>query len=69
VLNGVKILFFDMNNNMVKAWKQEFAKHLSTQVHQKISIKQSKIENLSGEDMHFDCVVSPANSYGRMDGR
>ena len=58
---GFKIYLLDRNPEMVKAWKKEF-------------YADKEIEVVLDEFSHFmnthdvECVVSPANSWGRMDG-
>ena len=58
---GLKIFLLDHNPDMVAAWKKSFA-------------KCKNIENVEDEFVHFmdthdvECIVSPANSFGKMDG-
>jgi hypothetical protein len=68
-LEGVQILFFDFSENIVKAWDRAFAKHIPERLLPQIKTLQSALEHLPEEHVKFDCIVSPANSYGRLDGR
>lgn len=52
---------------MVAAWEKAFNAHLSGDATlQQFTFVTSNLENLEGQ---FDCLMSPANSYGIMDGR
>jgi hypothetical protein len=66
-LQGVEILFLDHNEDMVKEWNQTFDKYVPEKLKEKIQKRRCALEFLQGGDATFDCIVSPANSYGLMD--
>lgn len=58
----MNIVLFDINTELVKAWKSIFFDYAST-----VEIAEMSLETLIERDK-FDCLVSPANSFGIMDG-
>jgi hypothetical protein len=68
-LEGVKILFFDFTEEIVDAWNDAFAKIIPDRLRPQITTLHCALETLPAEHVKFDCIVSPANSYGRLDGR
>jgi len=52
------IILFDFNNDMIKAWRKVFNNE------KEFLIKQCKFQDLDG----YNYLVSPANSFGYMDG-
>jgi len=68
-LNGVHILFFDMSVKIVKEWDQAFKKYIPERLRPQLTTLRSALDQLPAEHVKFDCIVSPANSYGRLDGR
>ncbi|VDB97596.1 unnamed protein product [Peniophora sp. CBMAI 1063] len=52
------------------AWKRSIAELLSTEDQSQglITVLARPFEDMSGAEAAFDCLVSPANSYGIMDG-
>lgn len=58
---GCKIYLLDYNLEMVNAWKKEFAEY------QEIIIIHDDFKHFMDE-YDIECVVSPANSFGIMDG-
>jgi O-acetyl-ADP-ribose deacetylase (regulator of RNase III) len=55
-----KLILVDFNGELKKEWDKVFVKR----------IQEGEVETHQGrfEDLDFDCVVSPANSFGQMDG-
>ncbi|PCH37712.1 macro domain-like protein [Wolfiporia cocos MD-104 SS10] len=53
--------------SLVEAWKIQL-KLLPPQDQPRFSVVQSTLDELEPPYSHFDCIVSPANSYGIMDG-
>lgn len=52
------LLLVDMQEGMCQAWKTYFQDYAT------VSIFHGKFENVQS----YDCIVSPANAYGLMDG-
>jgi O-acetyl-ADP-ribose deacetylase (regulator of RNase III) len=52
-----KLVLCDFNEELVNEWKMAFKEH------PEVEIRYGRFE-----DVDFDCVVSPANSFGLMDG-
>lgn len=55
--SSFKLVLCDPNEGLCNAWKKEFAQYSS------VEVREGRFE-----DVDFDCVVSPANSFGLMDG-
>jgi O-acetyl-ADP-ribose deacetylase (regulator of RNase III) len=52
-----KLVLADPNGGLCEKWREDFEPYLDVEVHEG-----------RFEDVDFDCVVSPANSFGLMDG-
>lgn len=66
---GFKLILVDLQQKLVSAWQEEMSKELREQSSGTISVTtyQGYIQNyLQANDV--DCMVSPANSFGLMDG-
>jgi len=58
-----KLILVDTNKKLVQAWKKSFQEYKSSPG---IDIFHSKFEDVDSND--YECLVSPANSFGIMDG-
>ncbi|KAL0946008.1 hypothetical protein HGRIS_012284 [Hohenbuehelia grisea] len=67
-MEDIQFVLLDRSNHLVEEWKRAFAEHLPADVSSRITILNSTLENLTPPHSLFDCIVSPANSYGIMDG-
>ena len=56
-MNNLKITIFDNNDEIINVFKEEF-------IDTDINILRCDVRNLKD----FDCIMSPGNSYGLMDG-
>jgi len=65
-MDGIKFILLEINPDLIDAWKRAFTDHNLPL--DNFSIVQSKLQDLPDDLRRFDCVVSPANSYGRLDG-
>ena len=61
----VKFVLFDISKSLVEKWREAFRELVPQECQEHIQIINSGLEGL---DMSFDCIVSPANSFGRFDG-
>jgi len=66
IMDGIKFILLEINPDLIDAWKRAFTDHNLPLGN--FSIVQSKLQDLPDDLRRFDCVVSPANSYGRLDG-
>ena len=67
-MDNLEFILLDINRCLIKEWKRALKEHVP-EVIDKFSIVESTLEHLkSGPHEQFDCIVSPANSYGRLDG-
>jgi O-acetyl-ADP-ribose deacetylase (regulator of RNase III) len=64
-MENINFILCDMNELMVNEWNTSINTHLSTVEKQRFRIINSKLEDIK---FNFDCIVSPANSFGLMDG-
>ncbi|KZP00930.1 macro domain-like protein, partial [Calocera viscosa TUFC12733] len=60
----IQFTLLDRSTDLLDAWKAAFEKYLPTALGDTFTLLQSDIRKAG----KFDCVVSPANSYGIMDG-
>jgi hypothetical protein len=68
-LEDVQFLFFDISEALVQGWDRAFSQLVPEQVCTQIQTLTCALSKLPPEHAKFDCIVSPANSYGRLDGR
>lgn len=67
-MDHVQFILLDISPSVIEAWTKALSQHIPDAI-DKFSIVQSTLEDLaSGPHQQFDCIVSPANSYGRLDG-
>ncbi|KAF8811909.1 macro domain-like protein [Phlegmacium glaucopus] len=66
-MDHLQFILLDISPVIVEEWKRAFAQHVPDVI-DKFSIVLSSLEDLSDPHRQFDCIVSPANSYGRLDG-
>lgn len=60
----MKLILFDRNREMCEAWRNEFVSYIGTENGNLVSISLGDFQQLEPAD----CIVSPANSFGIMDG-
>jgi hypothetical protein len=65
-LMSLHFTLLDTSPSLVEEWKNAFTKHAT--VSMTVSFIQSQLADLVPPESQFDCIVSPANSYGRLDG-
>lgn len=67
-MDNLEFILLDINRSLIEEWKHALKKHVP-EVFDKFSVVESELEDLkSSPHKQFDCIVSPANSYGRLDG-
>lgn len=54
--------------SLVDEWRARIAELIAPADRERFSVVESTLQDLKPPHSHFDCVVSPANSYGIMDG-
>ena len=54
--------------SLIEEWQRAFAQHLQPKDLERFSFVESRLNQLQAAQVTFDCIVSPANSYGIMDG-
>jgi hypothetical protein len=64
---SLRVTLLDTSATLVEEWKNAFAEHVPLGIRGRISFVQSSLEDLP-TDSYFDCIVSPSNSYGHLDG-
>ena len=62
----VKFVLFDISSSLVKAWQRFLPALVPPEALEHITIKDASLDDLG---VSFDTIVSPANSFGRLDGR
>ena len=66
-MDNLEFILMDINRALTKDWKRALKEHVP-EVINKFSVLESTLENLkSGPHQQFDCIVSPASAYGRLD--
>ena len=67
-MDHLEFILLDIKPSLIEEWKRALKEH-TPDVIDKFSIVESTSEHLqSSPHKQFDCIVSPANSYGRLDG-
>ncbi|THH19316.1 hypothetical protein EW146_g1828 [Bondarzewia mesenterica] len=64
----VKFVLFDVSADLVDEWRQAFAALVPQECRAQVTILESTLRDLKPPNTPFDCIVSPANSFGRFDG-
>lgn len=73
-MSDVEFVFMSRKHNesfgrdLCEEWLKQIAEQLSPEEQKRIAVVQSSLQKLEPPYSHFDCIVSPANSYGIMDG-
>ncbi|KAJ3501938.1 hypothetical protein NLJ89_g9113 [Agrocybe chaxingu] len=62
-----KFILLDMSGPLVRAWEKAFKEH-NLIARENFEFVNSLLHKLPEDKKQFDCIVSPANSYGRLDG-
>lgn len=63
----IDFILLDMNEAMREAWEKAFDR-LNDDVPGSFTFVTDRLDTLQAPNDQFDCIVSPANSYGIMDG-
>ena len=61
-------ILLDPSSSITADWIRAISQHVPSSLHGKLSIASSKLSDLAPAPAQFDCIVSPAGSYGRLDG-
>ena len=67
-MDHLEFILLDISAPLIEEWQLALKKHLPKDIQAKFTIIQSNISALPPPYDQFDCIVSPANSYGRLDG-
>ena len=67
-MQTVHFTVIDTSGTLITACSEAFKQHLTDPVRARFTLIQSRLNQLQPPDSYFDCIVSPANSYGRLDG-
>lgn len=68
-MDGAQFVLFDISEALVEAWRRAFEEHVPEEARSRFAMRLTRLEDESFPEENFDCIVSPANSYGRLDGR
>ena len=61
-------IFIDPPTSLCDAWNRAIAEHFPSDANAPFSVHEGKLNELDADLLRCDCIVSPANSYGIMDG-
>ncbi|KAA1473574.1 macro domain-like protein [Dentipellis sp. KUC8613] len=67
-MEGIRFTFLDVSEEVTAFWAQSFAQHVPADVRERFTIICSMLNELNPPFDRFDCIVSPANSHGLLDG-
>lgn len=67
-MDRLHFVLADLSGPLIEEWREAFEQHVPDEIRGHFSIIHSKLADLTPPDNQFDCIVSPANSYGRLDG-
>ena len=54
--------------SLCEAWRNAVETYFGAEEHDRFSIAQGKLQDIDPKQIQCDCMVSPANSFGIMDG-
>jgi len=58
----------DPSTSLCDAWNRAIAEYFPSGANLPFSVYEGTLNELDADLLHCDCIVSPANSYGIMDG-
>ncbi|TFK80207.1 macro domain-like protein [Polyporus arcularius HHB13444] len=61
----IEVTLFSIDEDLVDQWRQSFFALVPDEVRDRVSFVHTSLQKLNRT---FDCIVSPANSFGRFDG-
>jgi hypothetical protein len=64
--SSLQFVLLDMEESLCREWREAFEQHVPENVRTRITVLNEYLERVNFE---YDVIVSPANSYGRLDGR
>ena len=67
-MDNLYITLLDPSGNLHREIDNAFKQYLPESVQQRFMVAQTTLQELKYPYDEFDCIVSPANSYGRLDG-
>ena len=70
IMSNVQFIFFDhpIAAPIHEHWRKFILELLPEEARGRVSVIEGAFEDIRGSSADFDCLVSPANSYGLMDG-
>ena len=67
-MDNLYITLLDPSGSLHREIDNAFKQYLPESVQQHFMVAQTTLQELKYPYDEFDCIVSPANSYGRLDG-
>lgn len=71
-MDELQFTLIDRFGLLVQEWTRAFSEHISDDAIRAkftiLTVSSGALSDLDPAHKQFDCVVSPANSYGRLDG-
>ncbi|CCM05084.1 uncharacterized protein FIBRA_07291 [Fibroporia radiculosa] len=67
-MDDISFTLLDVSPDLVEQWRIAFEQHAPDMLGRTITVIESELSDLAPPASYFDCIVSPANSYGRLDG-
>ncbi|TDL18457.1 macro domain-like protein [Rickenella mellea] len=67
-MDALQFILLDISKPLIEEWQRAIAQHVPDRFQGNFSIVKSKLADLAAPHKQFDCIVSPANCYGRLDG-
>lgn len=67
-LEGITFIFLDSSSALPPEWGRALRQHVPETFREQFIVIHGRLNQLSGPSSRFDCIVSPANSHGRLDG-
>jgi len=71
VMKQLQFILLDRSGDLVREWTKAFGERVPETIRQRFTMvtsKSSRLSDLEEKYKKFDCIVSPANSYGLLDG-
>ena len=61
-------IFLATESPLIEAWKRAIKKYFGAGGNETFSVEKGYLQDIDANLLRNDCMVSPANSYGLMDG-
>lgn len=65
-LEGLRFILLDGSEPLPSEWRRALAQHIPRGIREQFTVIHARLNELTGLQSKFDCIVSPANVHGRL---